>query len=108
MEYIGSISFDDKLYQSEQIIICGAGQKLPVLLNRLKMMRLLDRVTAICDGNTELWGKEINEIPVYSYEKAIQNYPNADFIAYNRFAVEIIYEIGLRVAKIHLVRLENY
>ena len=108
MEYIGSISFDDKLYQSEQIVICGAGKMLPNLLTTLNMMQLLDRVVAICDGNTELWKKDINKIPINSYDKVILDYPNADYIVYNRFAVEISREINIRVKKIHLVNLRYY
>ena len=102
LKYIGGISFDDKLYESEQIVICGAGKKLPDLLNRLKIMGLLDRVVVICDGNSELWGKVIHHIPVYGYEKAIQHYQDADFIAYNRFAAEICFEISSKINKIHL------
>lgn len=108
MEFIGSISFDDKLYQSKQIVICGAGNMLHNLLDALDKMDLLDRVAAICDGNTELWEKDINNIPVNSYEKVIQNYPDADFIVYNRFAVEICYKIHESIRKIHLVRLGNF
>ena len=104
MEFIGNINFDDKLYQSCQIVVCGAGKMLPDLLNTLSQMGLLGRVVAICDNNYEFWGKKIDEIQIDSYERIIEQYLEADFIVYNRFSLEIYDQIQKHVKKVHLIR----
>lgn len=108
MEFIGNINMDEKLYQSRQIVICGAGCMLNELLDKMNQMNLLDKVVAICDNNQELLGNQINQIQVDSYEKVIGQYPEADYIAYNRFAVEICHQIHGNVRKIHLVGLKSF
>lgn len=105
MEYIGSIKYDDKLFFSKEIVICGCGRMLTSIVSELAVMNLLNNVIAICDNDKKKWGTIIGNIEVHSYEYAFSNYPQAQFIVYNQYAKEIAEQLVRYTKNIHYIRM---
>lgn len=105
MKYIGHLKYDDVILQSKSIIICGGGDKLVDLIDGLKEKNVLNRVLAIADRDKKKQGSFHKNIPIYSYEYILKNYPKASYIVYNQYSKEIcdyLFDEGVR--DMHLYR----
>lgn len=106
MEYIGKIENDRILWESrEPIVVFGAGKEITTLLHSLEMLQVKERVVCICDNNTERQSGEVDNIQLCSLEYAVSHYPNAMYMVYNRFSIEMSMQlIEKGIDRIHLLR----
>lgn len=107
MVYIGSLKFDKKLKEDvEQIVIFGAGKMCESLIADLQDIGVdKKKLVGICDNNTVHCNKRIQDIQVYDFNTALKQFPNADFIVYNRYSKEICEQLAQHgISKTHLIR----
>lgn len=106
MIYIGSLKFDDKLKEEAgQIVIFGAGNMCESLIADLKNIGVYKKIAGICDNNTSRGIGKIQNINIYDFATALKQFPDADFIVYNRYAKEICEQLVKNgISKIHLIR----
>lgn len=106
MEYIGKIENDRILWESrEPIVVFGAGKEITTLLHSLEMLQVKERVVCICDNNTERQSGEVDNIQLCSLEYVVSHYPNAMYMVYNRFSIEMSMQlIEKGIDRIHLLR----
>lgn len=105
MVYIGNLIYDEYIKKAEGIIIFGGGSMLPNLLQKMEQLNLLEKVTAICDNNVTIQGKEISGISVLAPDDACEEFNDLDFIVYNQYFMEICKQlVENHIDKIHLIR----
>lgn len=106
MVYIGSLKFDDKLKkEAEQIVIFGAGNLCESFIADLRDIGVYEKIVGICDNNSALCNKKIKNISVYDLSIVLKQFPDADFIVYNRYAIEICEQlVNNGISRIHLIR----
>ena len=106
MEYIGKIENHRILCESrEPIVVFGAGKEIKSLLYSLEVLQIKERVVCICDNNTQRQNGEVDNIQLCSLEYAISHYPNAMYMVYNRFSIEMSMQlIEKGIDRIHLLR----
>ena len=105
MKYIGHLKYDDAISHSKGIVICGGGEKLSNLVESLENRGIINKVLAIADRDKKKQGSFYKDIPIYSYEHILQNYPRVAYIVYNQYAKEICdYLFDEGVQEIHLYR----
>ncbi len=105
MEYIGSLEYDTRLRnEAEKIIICGAGKRLEPLLSEFQILGIKN-IICVCDNNITSTREDMDGIPICSLNTAFEKYRDADFVVYNRYAIEICRQLmDNGISKIHLLR----
>ncbi len=105
MVYIGSLDYDEQIKKASEIVIFGGGSMLPYLLKKMRQLNLVEKITAICDNNVDMQGKEILGIPVLAPDDVCNKNRNLDFIVYNQYFMEICEQLYKnQIVKIHLIR----
>lgn len=105
MKYIGKLEFDKELKNSNnKIIIFGAGTLLKKMIEELVNNNLSERILCICDNNYHSCNKVFEDIEICSPEYVFKYYPDAIFIVYNRFCIEICEQLMKEgIKRIHLI-----
>ena len=105
MEYIGSLAFDTKLKDAAvNIVIFGAGKKLKSLLNEVQILGIRN-IACICDNDIGGKKESVEGIPIYSFNETLEKFHDADFVVYNRYAMDICQQLmDNGISKIHLIR----
>ncbi|WP_434752906.1 glycosyltransferase [Paenibacillus amylolyticus] len=94
-QYVKRVIIDtfNKIKSNQSLILFGAGIVGISTLGRLISMGKIinsNSVLCLCDNNADLWGRDIQGIPIMAPQEAINNFPDADYIiTCNKYADEI-------------------
>lgn len=105
MKYVGNILYDlDLLNGKSKLVIFGAGICGRKILKFLDLNGAKQRVICFCDSKKSLRGRNVEGIPVYSIDKTILQYPEAEYLISGVYSKEMYQILKQRqIEKIHII-----
>ncbi len=103
--YIGRIEEDQRLKDSNEIIIYGAGKVGRHVLEYLKKNGMEKKITCFCDNNSGMQGTDVQGIPVLPLGKATRDCQEGTYLVASmcvRQMVESLLQYGIE--DVHIIR----
>ena len=105
MDYIGTIEQDHGLEKESQIVIYGAGKVGRHALEALQKAGWKKKVMCFCDNNKEMYGKQIEGVPVCGIQEGCGRYPQAAYLVASMSVRQMVESLlGNGIEKIHIIR----
>lgn len=105
MEYIGNIDEDFILFDSNDIIIFGAGTLGKKVFDFLAGINKESRVRYFCDNNSKMWGKEWFGVLIKGFNDIKEEYPRATYVIASKYVRSIsqqLYDTGIE--RVHIIK----